>query len=211
MEFFDDPKNWNENEVKHGRSWKLDELRIKSNTDIHKIWFILLKEMNMLKTMEHAYKEEWKYWANPERIDVVEESMRNIETVVRERNRAYYQLETGINGEQPGKVVYNEFGLKTYKKSIEHSIPFWMNTKWREANKRQFGGFATRKFLRLYREKLFLDKKKAVNRDRNHIVRLLRRHPNISDDVLAEKYPHINLTTIKYGDKQRGHYVPKVD
>jgi hypothetical protein len=34
MEFFDDKKNWNENEVKHGRSWQLPELRIKSNADL---------------------------------------------------------------------------------------------------------------------------------------------------------------------------------
>lgn len=34
MEFFDDKKNWNENDVKHGRSWQLPELRIKSNADL---------------------------------------------------------------------------------------------------------------------------------------------------------------------------------
>lgn len=39
MEFFDDKKNWGENEVKTGRSWKKDELRIKSNTDLHKLWY----------------------------------------------------------------------------------------------------------------------------------------------------------------------------
>ena len=38
MEFFDDKKNWGENEVKVGRSWKVEELRIKSNEDLHKLW-----------------------------------------------------------------------------------------------------------------------------------------------------------------------------
>jgi large subunit ribosomal protein L47 len=38
MEFFDDKKNWGENEVKVGRSWKKEELRIKSNSDLHKLW-----------------------------------------------------------------------------------------------------------------------------------------------------------------------------
>lgn len=38
-------------------------------------------------------------------------SMENIETVVRERNRAYHLLETGEDGERPGKVVHNVLGL----------------------------------------------------------------------------------------------------
>lgn len=42
MEFFDDPKNWGENEVKVGRSWKLEELRIKSNEDLHKLWYVFV-------------------------------------------------------------------------------------------------------------------------------------------------------------------------
>lgn len=38
MEFFDDPKNLGATEVKSGRSWTLDELRLKSNVDLHKLW-----------------------------------------------------------------------------------------------------------------------------------------------------------------------------
>lgn len=38
MEFFDQPKNWGQNEVKVGRSWRKDELRLKSNSDLHKLW-----------------------------------------------------------------------------------------------------------------------------------------------------------------------------
>lgn len=38
MEFFDDEKNWGANDVKSGRSWRKEELRIKSNTDLHKLW-----------------------------------------------------------------------------------------------------------------------------------------------------------------------------
>ncbi|XP_065583567.1 large ribosomal subunit protein uL29m-like, partial [Artemia franciscana] len=108
LEFFDDPKNFGAQEVKVGRSWKVDELRLKSNVDLHKLWYILLKERNMLLTMEHAHKEEAQYFPNPERMDKVEESMENLEKVVRERNRAYWQLETGKSGEQEGEQILNE-------------------------------------------------------------------------------------------------------
>lgn len=40
---------------------------------------------------------------NPERLDKVEESMENLETVVRERNKAYWLLEVGETGERPSK------------------------------------------------------------------------------------------------------------
>lgn len=36
--------------------------------------------------------------------------MNNLETVVRERNRAYFELETGHNGERRGKVIKNALG-----------------------------------------------------------------------------------------------------
>lgn len=71
MEFFDDPKNWGADEVRTGRSWKLDELRIKSNSDLHKLWFVLLKERNMLFTMEHECNVEWELFPSPERLDRV--------------------------------------------------------------------------------------------------------------------------------------------
>lgn len=211
MEFFDDSKNWNENEVKHGRSWQLPELRIKSNQDLHKLWFILLKELNMLKTMEHEYKREWRWWASPERIDKVQESMKNLETVVRERNQAYYELETGHTGERPGQVITNALGLREYKKSSEHVIPYWMNKKWREANARGCNGPEFQKFIKFYREKKYNEKRKSKNRDKNHVIRLLRRFPELDRAVLAEKYPTINFDTLKSKDLYRGHFVPRVE
>lgn len=64
----------------------------------------------MLLTMEEVYKQEWKYFPNPERIDKVEDSMSNLESVVRERNRAYHMLEIGTTGERPAELKYNVLG-----------------------------------------------------------------------------------------------------
>lgn len=95
MEFFDDPENWGESVVRVGRSWKLEELRLKSNSDLHKLWFVLYKEKNMLLTMQENCLAEGYYFPSPERIEKVEESMGNLEKIVQERNRAYFQLEVG--------------------------------------------------------------------------------------------------------------------
>lgn len=80
--------------------------------------YVLLKERNRLLTMEEEYRYQHELFPSPERIDKVsntfrlleddssfslqvEESMRNIMTIVRERDIAYNLLETGKTGEQP--------------------------------------------------------------------------------------------------------------
>lgn len=69
MEFFDSKTNWSEpNKVKHGRPWRLDDLRLKSNTDLHKLWYVLHKERNMLLTMEEIYIKAKRPMPSHERI-----------------------------------------------------------------------------------------------------------------------------------------------
>lgn len=60
--------------------------------------------------MEAACKNTQEVFPNPERLDKVEDSMMNLETVVRERNRAYHMLETGETGERPAELVTNQIG-----------------------------------------------------------------------------------------------------
>lgn len=210
MEFFDDKKNWGENEVKHGRNWKLPELRIKSNEDLHKLWYVLLKEKNMLLTMEQEGIDQHRLFPSPERIDKVKESMENLETVVRERNRAYFELETGETGERPGRLVRNQLGMAFFYRSFEHVIPYFMNKKWRENHKFSYGGSAVQKFLRKYREKLWNEKRKAKNRDNNEVCHLMRRYPNLDKKLLEAKYPNVDISKLEKQDKFRGHHVPKL-
>lgn len=81
MEFFDDKKNWTEMvKIKHGRAWRVDELRLKSNVELHKLWYILLKERNMLLTMEEFYIQKERAMPSHERIAKVSklETVRHI-------------------------------------------------------------------------------------------------------------------------------------
>ncbi|KAK9501177.1 hypothetical protein O3M35_002258 [Rhynocoris fuscipes] len=208
MEFFDDKKNWSATEVRVGRAWRKEELRIKSNEDLHKLWFVLLKERNMLLTMEHEYKENVEPLPSPERIDKVKESMINLEEVVRERNRAYYMLETGETGERPGKVAQNRLGLTYFYKSSEHVLPPELNRRWFASRQLWYNRRETNKFLLYYREKLFLEKRKARIRERNHVVQLLKRFPDMDLEALKKHYPNIDVESVKYMKKTRGHFVP---
>lgn len=97
-----------------GRSWKVEELRNKSNSDLHKLWYVLLKERNMLLTMQEAHKRESDPLPSEERIWKVKDSMANLEQVVCERNKAYWQLEVDQNetGQRPvsfHKDVYGRY------------------------------------------------------------------------------------------------------
>ncbi|XP_047506817.1 39S ribosomal protein L47, mitochondrial [Pieris napi] len=211
MEFFDIKKNWNETNIKVGRAWRLDELRIKSNTDLHKLWYVLLKERNMLYTMEHECNENVRLFPNPERIDKVQDSMNNIETVVRERNIAYYKLETGETGERPADDVVNAFGLREQYQQKEYYLPKFINTRWVRPYLEHgyINSVAVKKFLRLYNEKKHNEVRKARNRNYNHVQQLLKRFPNIDMSVLTAEYPDVDIEKAKRTRKARGHYMPK--
>ncbi|XP_075970799.1 mitochondrial ribosomal protein L47 [Anticarsia gemmatalis] len=211
MEFFDLKKNWTETNIRVGRSWKLDELRIKSNSDLHKLWFVLLKERNMLYTMEHECNYKMKLFPNPERIDKVQESMNNIETVIRERNVAYYKLETGETGERPVEDVVNVFGLPEKYEKSEYYVPRFMNTKWVKTYLEHglINSMAVKKFYRLNREKQKNIERKARNRDYSHVQQLLKRFPNMDMDALKAQYPDVDIEKAKRTKKARGHFMPQ--
>lgn len=219
MEFFDDKNNWGANEVKSGRSWRKDELRIKSNSDLHKLWFILLKEKNMLLTMQQAAKTESELFPSPERIDKVEESMENLEEVIRERNRAYYQLETGETGERPWEMRRDEIGREYRYDYSEHVLPESMKDSEEEnyiksmldnivpesySNQQSLTNAEyhefdkdVEKFQYQLREKEKRQKIKEIRMMRRKIRELWKEFPDMDEEALKEKFPEVDLEKLK--------------
>jgi large subunit ribosomal protein L47 len=74
-EFVEDPKNWGEEKVKSGASWTCQQLRNKSNEDLLKLWYVLLKERNMFLTLEQEAKLQRLPMPNPEHLEKVIDCM----------------------------------------------------------------------------------------------------------------------------------------
>ncbi|CAH3044983.1 unnamed protein product [Porites evermanni] len=79
--------------VNTGRKWRAGELRGKSNEDLHKLWYVLLKERNMLLTLRHEAKRQGVPMPSPTRLHKVQKSMTAIKTVIAERERLLKILE----------------------------------------------------------------------------------------------------------------------
>ena len=194
-QFFDE-ENFMEDRVKTGRSWNLDELRIKSNSDLHKLWYVLYKEYNMLLTLEHEALANCEVMPNEERIDRVQISMENLELVVRERNKAYFDLEVGETGEQPVYACVNWMGLLTRRTATQHTMPQRYNRTFNERNPLPFNDKGQSWFLNHYREVRSRKKRGLLRRDARHVTKFLKDNPAADIDTLKEKYPSVEVDQI---------------
>lgn len=198
MQFFEDYENWGATKVRVGREWRVEELRIKSNSDLHKLWFVLLKERNMLLTMAYEAETQKEYFPNPERQDKVDQSMMNIETVVRERNKAYMELEVGEGEtyERPSVFRPDLFGRHRYVSCSQHLVPYRLNKQYQEL----YGpgkGKEVRQFVAELREQKARLLKQRTRQDYVHVRQLMRRFPNMDIEYLQELYPRVPVKFFK--------------
>jgi large subunit ribosomal protein L47 len=59
--------------------------------------------------------------------------------------------------------------------------------------------------LKLYREKLFLEKRRAQNRERNHVMGLIKMFPNLDLEAVKQQFPSVDIDKIRDHKKTRGH------
>ena len=70
-----------------GRSWLQHELALKSNEDLHKLWYVLLKEKNTILSDDKYMKRMYGEGVPADRIKKVERSMKNLWKVLDQRKK----------------------------------------------------------------------------------------------------------------------------
>lgn len=176
-EFFDLPENWGESNVKSGAPWTAKQLRTKSNEDLHKLWYVLLKEKNMLLSLEQESRRQRLQMPSPERIRKVNRSMFRLETVVKERETALRLLQTGQEKGRPGAWRRNIFGYSYWYRYKEYAIPWYMNKRYKR--KRFFTPKFVQPHIRLRLEKHMRGKARETSLQRGNRSKLKEKFPQI--------------------------------
>ncbi|XP_071945603.1 large ribosomal subunit protein uL29m-like [Antedon mediterranea] len=179
-EFFEDEEKRGEQVIKHGRAWSIEELRLKDNADLHKLWYILLKERNLLFTLDEECERLDKIMPSPERLEKVDDSMNALERVIKERNTAVNELETGYKRGKPGRWIASPLGYRRYAHAREHYVPLHVNKKI--ARKRNFYYPWTQAYKMIYLEQALKTFKREATRERNRIRKLKKRFPDADID-----------------------------
>ncbi|NXE73075.1 RM47 protein, partial [Cochlearius cochlearius] len=160
-----------------GDAWNIKQLRGKSSEDLHKLWYVLLKEKNMLLTLEQESKRQLRPMPSPERLEKVEKSMKNIDLVVREREIALRLLQTGHEKPVPGEWRHDFLGRTYWYTYKEWPIPWYLNKKYK---KRKFYYLPhVNRFIRLRLEKSLRRRARRQNLERTR------------QKVLERKFPHL--------------------
>ncbi|KAJ2492120.1 54S ribosomal protein L4 mitochondrial [Coemansia sp. RSA 2050] len=79
-----------------GRAWTASELRQKSWQDLQKLWYIVLKERNVLASQAEETRRlsiPSKYFSNKSRVVKCKKSMARIKTVLNERRLAWEEAQ----------------------------------------------------------------------------------------------------------------------
>eukprot|EP00397_Hematodinium_sp_SG-2012_P064682 GEMP01091966.1.p1 GENE.GEMP01091966.1~~GEMP01091966.1.p1 ORF type:complete len:295 (-),score=45.41 GEMP01091966.1:25-885(-) len=113
------------NSVHTGDPWPACLLRLKSFEDLHKLWYVCLKEKNFLLTERHACRQAAVRWKHVTRMKKVKLSMKRILTVLSRREihqQVLRSKEILRNQEEREKQETRRFHLEESVKQLEHKI-----------------------------------------------------------------------------------------
>ncbi|XP_061594345.1 39S ribosomal protein L47, mitochondrial [Cololabis saira] len=176
-EFFDAPESWGESTVKSGAPWTAKQLRTKSNEDLHKLWYVLLKEKNMLLTLEQEAKRQRVQMPSPERLKKIDRSMIRLQTVVEEREIALRLLQTGQEKGRPGAWRQNVLGYHYWYRFKEYAIPWYMNRRYKR--KKFYTPSFVQPHIRLRIEKYLRAKARKANLKKETLAKLKEKFPQM--------------------------------
>ncbi|KAJ3069213.1 39S ribosomal protein L47, mitochondrial [Podochytrium sp. JEL0797] len=122
LDFFDSPKGWywSDSDPKTGRGWTCAELRTKSFDDLHKLWWICIKEQNKLLSQKDEARMFKVIFPHPVRLQQVRVTMRGIRMVIHERRIAYLQAQAIVERETTRQHLFATH-LTAYKTA--HNLP----------------------------------------------------------------------------------------
>lgn len=100
---------------------------MKSFEDLHKLWFVLLKERNLLSTQKTEFRRMGLYWSESSRDLKCRLSMARLKTVLSERARLH-KLAVALDKEGLGGQMAAEAKLRAQsKKEHRHSYRKFQN------------------------------------------------------------------------------------
>mmetsp|Transcript_7222 Transcript_7222/g.15929 ORF Transcript_7222/g.15929 Transcript_7222/m.15929 type:complete len:240 (-) Transcript_7222:54-773(-) len=108
-----------------GDPWPAVLLRMKSFDDMHKLWFVLLKEKNFLLAEQKEARQRGARWANHGRLKKVKLSMKRILTVLSRREIHQQGLRAKdilAKQQQREELETQRFHLEESMKVLQHRI-----------------------------------------------------------------------------------------
>ncbi|KAI9501581.1 54S ribosomal protein L4 mitochondrial [Coemansia spiralis] len=102
-EFFEAGQRLPTKKIPTGRAWEASELRQKSWEDLHKLWYVVLKERNILASQAEEAKRlgiSSQFFTNKGRMVKCKKTMARIKTVLNERRLAWEKAQQTIIQQQ---------------------------------------------------------------------------------------------------------------